>query len=148
MQRYGLKTEKLKFQNAFFQMILETVAAGGNLSEVLREYWLDFVKIRDVQKGSGGSGTRIDRFLTGWIGQWLAYRRDRFGCMLRISKYEYDHKYGCIDVDYLNTPSVTLTPAHLDESEMLFAAGFLGISQNEQTGAVRPAIGWMSFYKC
>lgn len=50
----------------------------------------------------------------------------------------------------MNVPAVSLTDFTVDDdgalSKMKLSGGFVGVSQNNETLAVRPALGWITYY--
>jgi len=107
-------------------------AAG---SEVDRTWWNTM--ILDEELGSGG-----DRMFTGWLADFFPYRYH--------GQKRLQNQGEQIDFDDLNTPVVSLTDFKLDNygviSKMMLSSGFVGISQNNETLAVRPVLGWMTYY--
>lgn len=58
---------------------------------------------------------------------------------------------GAIDFDDLNGPAVALTNFTLESEssgqiQLKLSSGFIGVSQNSKTLAVRPALGWITYY--
>lgn len=96
-----------------------------------------------------GGGSDIS-MLAGWLADFVPYINDGKG---HYKKARRDHRHytqGLINgIEFSDfSESVTQTDFILDdnghETKMKFIAGFLGIGQNPETGALRPCLGWVS----
>jgi hypothetical protein len=97
-----------------------------------------------------GGGSDIS-LLSGWMADFVPYVYDKSGYV----KARRDYNHYCqgtingIPYDKLNE-SITQTEFILNnngtELKMKLVSGFLGVSQNPETMALRPALGWMTVH--
>jgi len=91
--------------------------------------------------------------LSGWLADFVPYADDGKGGF-RKARVDYNHYcqgkiYG---IDFADiAEAVTMTEFILDDNgteyPMKLISGFLGISQNPSTFALRPVLGWLTVYK-
>lgn len=113
-----------------------------------RDWWNTIVN----HKG-GGSGPS---YLSGWIAAFNPYTARENGKYGRAYREYTDwgtEKFKGVDMQDLIT-AICTTPFLLDdqlytmkEYKMQLASGFFGISQNPETLALRPALGWIFYYE-
>ncbi|CAF1018387.1 unnamed protein product [Adineta steineri] len=98
-------------------------------------------------KLGGGSGVSL---LSGWLADFIPYTSDGQGHYRKARCDRHHYREGVINgIEFCDFyESVTQTDFILDdnghETKMKFIAGFLGIGQNSETGALRPCLGWIS----
>jgi len=150
-----------------FQSILDRV---NELAALIPDFnwWFDSIrphlnKLLDTAAGnpdvewwstichSVGGGSDIS-MLSGWLADFIPYVDDGKG---GYSKARRDHDHytqGLINgIDFKDlTEAVVLTDFTLDDNghnyPMKLVSGFLGISQNPETFALRPSMGWITVY--
>jgi len=120
-------------------------ASAGNVD---RDFW------QSVYKLGGGSG---GPYVSGWINTLFPYIKRypeselTHSGELRVNEFAY--RWGGIGDDNKPGPNSTQFPwglscapllwhFYLTDIPMEFLGGFVGVSQNPETMAVRPAIGW------
>src|SRR5207244_437127 len=98
-----------------------------------------------------GGGSDIS-CLAGWLADFIPYANDGKGGYVKARRDYHHYCQGTINgIDFADlSEAVTQTDFVLDDNgvvhPMKLIAGFLGISQNPETMALRPAIGWLTVY--
>ncbi|CAF1299852.1 unnamed protein product [Rotaria sp. Silwood1] len=96
-----------------------------------------------------GGGSDIS-MLAGWLADFVPYISDGKGHYKKARRDHHHYTQGLINgIEFSDlSESVTQTDFVLDDNgheiKMKLIAGFLGISQNENTGALRPCLGWIT----
>jgi len=100
---------------------------------------------------SKGGGSDIS-MISGWLADFIPYCSDGKGGIIPARK---DYRHYCqgmingIETSDLEE-SITQTEFILDdrgsEYKMMLVAGFFGVSQNSITKALRPVLGWFTYY--
>jgi len=96
-----------------------------------------------------GGGSDIS-MLAGWLADFVPYVSDRKGHYVKARRDHRHRSKGLINgIDFSDfSESITQTDFILDnnghEIKMKLIAGFLGISQNPESGALRPSLGWVT----
>ncbi|MBN8639032.1 MAG: DUF4419 domain-containing protein, partial [Anaerolineae bacterium] len=101
-----------------------------------REFWQSIYKYHSA---SGGG------YITGWIGLFFPYddkERNR-GAWGECPPEDASIGYRSLPDGISTAPFTWVFPLHGLTYAMEFVAGFLGISQDPRTYAVRPEIGWL-----
>ncbi|CAF1245341.1 unnamed protein product [Adineta ricciae] len=94
-----------------------------------------------------GGGSDIS-MLAGWLADFVPYASDGKGHYRKARRDHRHYTQGLINgIEFQDfDESVTQTDFVLDdnghETKMKIIAGFLGVGQNPQTGALRPCLGW------
>jgi len=95
----------------------------------------------------GGSDITV---LAGWLADFVPYVQNGKGHYVKARRDHHSFLQGMINgIDFEDfAESVTQTDFILDDNgreiKMKLIAGFLGISQNLETGALRPSLGWIT----
>ncbi|CAF3748259.1 unnamed protein product [Rotaria sp. Silwood1] len=96
-----------------------------------------------------GGGSDIS-MLAGWLADFVPYISDGKGHYKKARRDHHHYTQGLINgIEFGDlSESVTQTDFVLDDNgheiKMKLIAGFLGIGQNEKTGALRPCLGWIT----
>jgi hypothetical protein len=116
-------------------------AASG---DVERDFWQSFYKINDM---SGGP------FVTGWINALFPYIQDCQTKGYTLENHFVDSWSEAMNEEFGGGPSTDSFPVGLSKVpfvwkyydltfDMEFIGGFVGVTQDQQTLALRPEIGW------
>ena len=102
-----------------------------------------------VHPVGGGSGISL---LSGWLADFIPYVDNNKGTYDQARRDHRHWSYGLINgipyEDFMEAVTVTdfILNNNGHEIKMVWLAGFMGISQNAETGALRPAMGWATAY--
>ena len=105
--------------------------------EVDKRFWRNMYKQRE-EKWDTGCGTQTDIMANGWVVKFYPYSSDKY----RMNLKEVKEKSPGLPPEIVSAPLSFKDLTKGEEADLNIYAGFVGLSQDSETFALRPEIGW------
>ena len=105
--------------------------------EVDKRFWRNMYKQRE-EKWDTGCGTQTDIMANGWVVKFYPYSSDKY----RMNLKEVKEKSPGLPPEIVSVPLSFKDYTKGIEEDLNLYAGFVGLSQNSETLALRPEVGW------
>lgn len=119
--------------------VLEKIKRASE-GEVDKKFWRNMYKQHDEQLESGCGGTETYTITDGWMVKFYPYYDDKARTNLKRLVYPYN-----LPPEIVSVPLSFRDESHGlagGDAELTLYSGFVGLSQNAETFALKPEIGW------